>query len=656
MNSRKFMTRDKRGSLLVMTMMAAFIMAVVIAGILTYSSRMSHASLRRVRWEQARLAATNELEHLFFRWANGVNQVSAQSAEYGIFNAGLIENPDPATAETVGTQFLTTSPFLANALNTYPAIPALNLNRGLRKVKLSALGEVQSQTSGVSRTGNVKFWNAKVRAQIVDPIVGTVEARLGRRFTLQTLSATNGAIYYQRDMEYGVGGNMDIYGDILCNGNIYLGSRNGTLTIHDKIYYLNNFNGSANNTSGTQRTIDPNPPAHALAYNDGVFSTSRASQVVRMNGAENMLGFGDANDPTADPNYIATGPYAAAYPNGVNDVYRALIAPPPTDASGNPVAEDPRVKESRTYHKAGLRVKIGPGTSITVVDPATNAAPPGLNLTNVITSVRSPVWDQREGKTVNMTTVDMGQLAAAIRAAEQNSTWRFNGVFYIHDENPQGTTLNGIRIVNGTTTPNFDYNSTNTDANDEATGFTFCTDNGLYIQGDYNTAVNPTTSETNRASVMADAVTILSAGWDDSKSSLPLDPSNPSNSRTASGNVTIKSAIMSGNTPTQTDASGNYVYDAAGRLLNSSGGVQNLARFLEDWYYPNLSVTINGSLVQLFYSRYFNSSFQPSGTDYNVYIQPRTRRLEFDYALAANPPNGVPNSTTRYSRGELFEW
>ncbi len=96
----------------------------------------------------------------------------------------------------------------------------------------------------------------------------------------------------------------------------------------------------------------------------------------------------------------------------------------------------------------------------------------------------------------------------------------------------------GIRLINGTTIPGI-YDSA-TQANTR--GFTVATENGIYVKGNYNAtgvAVVPATGNTPfdqylpfntpvhiPASIVADAVTILSNGWNDAQSfSSPYDES-----------------------------------------------------------------------------------------------------------------------------------
>jgi hypothetical protein len=232
-------------------------------------------------------------------------------------------------------------------------------------------------------------------------------------------------------------------------------------------------------------------------------------------------------------------------------------------------------------------------------------------------------------------------------------------------------------------------------------------DNGVYVQGDYNKTqitINGTQYD-NPASIMGDAITAVSQGWNsgqaysasaggttvtpfsqreavESGPTLPSGPLggglfiNPADAGTTPASVgysgmTINAAILTGNTPT----SGNI----------GSGGAQNLVRMVEDWYYPytasgehgytptgtvdsqyqpsgaGMSLVLNGSLGQIFTSKYFSGAYAPGtqnglGVGNRVYIQPKSRVLTFDSVFKAGyTPAGSP-STTGFARGPFFNW
>lgn len=168
---------------------------------------------------------------------------------------------------------------------------------------------------------------------------------------------------------------------------------------------------------------------------------------------------------------------------------------------------------------------------------------------------------------------------------------------------------------------------------------TIASDNGVYIQGDYNTggsvpldvpANDPTkpgyatgtaapqaTGYTRYASaVMADAVTILSNNWKDSNASSTLS------ARIATP-TTVNTAIMAGDVPSNLNNNGI-----------ASGGAHNFPRFLENWNAINF--TYWGSLVEAYRSEEFMGTWQTG----NVYYWPN-RMWNFDTNFTTHQPPGT---------------
>jgi hypothetical protein len=207
----------------------------------------------------------------------------------------------------------------------------------------------------------------------------------------------------------------------------------------------------------------------------------------------------------------------------------------------------------------------------------------------------------------------------------------YNGVIHITDISTD-VTKDGIRLVNGRIL---------------SKDITVATDEGLYIQGDFNTGgasassvpSNGTTPGVNYASgyvvkstaVAADAVTILSNSWSDANASSQLT------SRPAS-NTTVNTGILTGNVPTNFNGSGN-----------PSGGVHNFPRFLEMWVNPSTYQEINftyyGSMVEMFQSKSFTGLWYTNNTYW-----PPNRLWNFDVRFRATPPPGTLQAT-QLSRG-----
>lgn len=194
------------------------------------------------------------------------------------------------------------------------------------------------------------------------------------------------------------------------------------------------------------------------------------------------------------------------------------------------------------------------------------------------------------------------------------------------------------RLINGSTLPGI-YDAT-TEANTK--GFTFASENGIYVRGNYNTtSVNvaggstATTSENYApqnttlhipASVVGDAVTILSNSWNDGQS---FAAPNNRNSRVAS-NTQVRFAMLAGD-----PISGHS--PSAGLTGAQNGGLINFKRYLEAWSSKRLNYA--GSLVNIF-NAFNNNAHQKCC---NTVYSPPTRDWTYDSSF--NNPSRMPPGT-----------
>ena len=204
-------------------------------------------------------------------------------------------------------------------------------------------------------------------------------------------------------------------------------------------------------------------------------------------------------------------------------------------------------------------------------------------------------------------------------------------------------------------------------------GFTVASENPVYIQGNYNSNCpvaggsdctpgntnydltwNSTTAAEpihSAASVIADAVSVLSNNWQDAGVTGGLysgslqNPTNP-------GAQSVPAA-----TPNRIAVTTYYRLAVAGgkniAFLNTSqnpefsfgmdGGIHNFLRFLEDWggtTGTQQSLNYKGSLVSLYYATYATGTFKCCNLVYN----PPNRNYVFDplFTTPANLPPGTP--------------
>lgn len=417
---------------------------------------------------------------------------------------------------------------------------------------------------------------ADVELQVISR---TVTQKVRRVFQKKVQSPWNFALFYNDVLELQPAAPLTLTGWVHSNDNLYTGSNK--LTVTDRLTTSGSWDIGYAPGDGkhTAPPTAPNYPANQPPAQEDTFQA-----------------FG------LDPKLLNTTDN-----NSDNDSFRE-IAEVPKNGANDPFASQ------RYYNQAGITVLIN-GNSKVIRNGAgavCTASSKGNDLIiyqTLTAALKNPqnFQDGREGATMSAWTVDMKPIAS--------SAMSWNNILYISDQNATGSNHTAIRLTNGDTLPK--------------DGLTFVTDNPVYIQGNWNTGANPPSSASTPdatkpmdpsyawrpSAVIADAITLLSAAWQDNNSSKGL------NQRTAS-NTTINAALVAGNVPT--GSQGN----------NYSGGAENFVRFLEDWTGKNF--TYYGSMLQLYASKYATGTWGNA----NVYA-PGTLKWSFDEKFTLNAPAGT---------------
>ena len=697
MKTNLFGRQNLRGSALLAAMIVITILSFAAAGILSYSLTTYRNSVRQATIDQAKELSDSEMENLYFEWKTEI------LAKVPIANVELTMPVGPASnaASLQGNTF----PFLTGVPSTWSVTRTLHWNQVLNTSDGSATGIMPGT---VNEIGKNFYFTAKTAATVTSPLFGTITYHSGRHFVYSSTSLFQFAVFYEGNLELAPGSNMLIQGPVATNASAYLGTVSGvTLTLASSVYYFQNYEGASDPLSGETDSItstglndpiyNPNPLSAPPAQ-----APQRANQVQKLSSQASFIGDVNVGADVLNPSY------AQAYTNpntgqvDPNEIYRAVIAPPPV-VSGTTtlLTEDPLVAASRMYNAAGILITISQATptSTPTVDIGGKQTDGSINPTaydtdfastlntGTATSVigapipnahnptqallRYPIVDPREAlngqNAVNITTLDIGNLTTAVTAAmgtDPNLAANYNGVVYVYDKTDNATvspsTLNGILLKNATTTPNFP------DSTGNPLGFTVVTNNGLYVQGDYNTTqINVSGQQVpNPSGIMGDAVTALSYGYDPTLNAYnALMPNNGlqawanRNATTSPGDtspygMTIDAAILTGNTPTNTSVSPEI----------KSGGAQNLVRLIENWYSDphGLELSITGSLGQLFSSDFFQGAWPGTGNyaalgNNPAYLQPHQRNFSYDLNFQQRTPAGSP-TTTSFHKGNFFFW
>ena len=395
-------------------------------------------------------------------------------------------------------------------------------------------------------------------------------AAVQQNFQLACIPVFQFAIFYTMDLEINPGAPMKITGKVHSNGNLY------------------------------------SAPPSTLEF---VQSVDAAGSIYTNRAPYDPTG-GTVTPPTYD---IAPVPNASSLtlPIATNNsptVVQQITQPPPP-------GEDPKspMGVARYYNECDLIVTTT-ATNVTVragywdgFQTLTNdTVATNGNSGYSFVQTNASFYDGREQKWTVTTDINVGaltnwmnsasggkplnQLASLTKGHQLNS-------IYVDDQRASGGKLTVARVSNGQTLP--------------PSGLTVATDLPLYVKGHFNapdTTVGATnTSATKPASLVGDAITVLSGNWSDAYGNNALSSRVPVN-------TSVNAAFLAGIVqPTNTTGTLHY-----------SGGVENFPRFLENW--SGYSFTYNGSMVVMYPSRSATNYWVQTGNYYNA----PNRRWAFD--------------------------
>ncbi len=263
-----------------------------------------------------------------------------------------------------------------------------------------------------------------------------------------------------------------------------------------------------------------------------------------------------------------------------------LPLPPSTDqhiiVEQGVVGDDQQARSAKYWYKSTIRYVNGTLTDSNGVV---------LNQPNVYVYQANKFWDAREGRWVDVVTVDISQMIAGNYRPS-------NGIVYITENRGDRPV---VRIVNAATLP--------------VGGLTIVTNLPMYTLGNFNSTAK------KGAALYSDALTLLSPSWNDSKSNLALNQRIPSS-------LTVNACVLTGHVATINGST-------------YSGGLENNFRFLENW--SSQTVTYRGSIIDLWFSRFATGPWS-----YGVFYTAPQRNWAYDTDLTnpANWPPGTPRVQT----------
>jgi type II secretory pathway pseudopilin PulG len=384
------------------------------------------------------------------------------------------------------------------------------------------------------------------------------------------------AIFYGLDLELHSMTVMDIRGRVHGNRNIYTYPSQTTT-----------FWADATAVGEFIKTRKPGDPAYSSSPPAGatIYKAKKDAKVATLN-----LPIGTSNTP---------------------DAVREVLFIPPTSEN-----VESALGKQRYYNKAEL-VIIVTNNAVTAFAKAPFSPtihPIAASDLSTLIATNASFTDQREGKVMKVTELDVSKIQAwslGNSSVQQaiGSSKPVNLIYVADNRTLPSSQRAAVRLIHGQTLP--------------TRGLTVATPNPMYVKGHFNQPTTShlgttNTSNTRPASLVSDALTILSNDWLDSKSTSSYT------SRDAAS-TTVNAAALTGIVET---TSGIY-----------SGGAHNLGRFLEDW--SGRTFTYNGSMVVLFSSIKATAPFQQPGG----YYEPPNRKFAFDlnFLDSTKLPPGTPD-------------
>ncbi len=569
MNMKTTVTTQKpnqTGSALMLTLVMSALALAILAGVMSWSATNTRLTYRSVQYNRSIAAAEAATQKV----ASQINRDFLSGGENLVVNnLNTYQNTVPSSSDSTYWGTWEFDDGNGNIGQTYVQRET--------EVNYIVLDSTYAGLKGYVSTYTVVS-HARDTASIQD-----VNAGVYQKLQLASIPIFQFAMYSSGEMEISCGQHFDVTGRVHSNGNLYV-EPDSTLTFESSV--------TAVGSILFQR--DPldtrHPPVGGVTY---VHPDQKAAPVAAL-----TLPIGATNTPTA---------------------VREIIEPPPA-------GEDPNSPLGRLrYYNLCDMVLIASNSGITATSGQFNNRQTSIPTNELATfvSIANSFSDARESKTVLPIDINIGNLTAwsltnsSLRPVLVGSN--LTSVYVVDCRTLPATSLGAVRVSNGLQLP--------------PSGLTVATGRPLYVWKDYN-QLNPAnlgttnTSTTRPASLVADAITILSDNWSDANSTSAVG------SRTASS-TTVNAAFLTGAVDTTL---GHY-----------SGGMENFPRFLETWGSANV-FTYNGSMIKMFPSLYATNAWNNNN---NIYSPP-TRRWAYDANF--DDPTKLPPKTPSVLKVIRGQW
>jgi hypothetical protein len=548
----------RRGHALVLTLVFAAISLLLLAAVIGRTTGSALVCERNNAYNRAVSAAESATETVFAGMARDFLNQSIDYSQLGPYRAlvpgSFVTNGWPAQYE-----------FSDNA-------GALN-QTGLISTGPSVVTNLDAPYQGLY--GIAFPFRVTSKAMQISTSAGSsrpIAAAVQQDFQLASIPVFQFLAFYSLDLEVNPSPQMTLTGKVHGNANVYLAPVTG-LEFVDTVEAVGDI----------IKDRKPDDPQHGSTKVDPTFDKGSNTNANSL-----TLPIGTNNTPA--------------------DVAKVIDPPPAGENARSPMGQQ------RYYNQVDLIVTTSPLGIVSVragLWDSSALIPPDAGLEYSFVAATNIFYDAREAKTNLVTQIDVGKFnqwltnasltsGASLNTAAQSSLGHQINSIYVDDQRVAANKLTVVRVTNGQQLP--------------PDGLTLATDLPLYVKGNYNatdlTAGSTNTVNTKPASLVGDAINILSTNWSDAKSLADL---NANMSRLAT-DTTVNAALVAGIVQT-TNSSGTKYY---------SGGLENYPRFLENW--SGRTLTYNGSMVAMFESRRAKTFWNKNAHVYN----PPIRKWAFD--------------------------
>ena len=393
------------------------------------------------------------------------------------------------------------------------------------------------------------------------------------------------AVFYTEDLEMLPGPDLTLTGRVHSNRDIYIGS-NSTFTIDSNylravgsLYQRRKDNGSL--TGGTVRAKIKGTEDFYDFENQGCLDSMGIPSVSGFDSdfsGYDINGDGDFQDEGEMEGWSTRSQelWGGTVKTGEHGL-REIVPPSVSTLKAYVDDGDGGSQKGFFHNNAGLAIRDN-HAYIGEID-VTSCLPDS-------TITETTMYDGRENQTITVTEIDMEKLGAS-------GYFPANGLLYAWRSDGDSDNPNGIRLKNGS---------------ELAGPLSVVSENPVYVWGDFNM------TDKKPASIITDAINLLSNNWDDTKTADSLPEA---------AETTINAAFLTGNQVTE---AGTY-----------NGGLENLPRFHENW--SGVPCNIRGSFVNTFSSEVGQGGWSYGGDNYTA------PQRNWDYDTDFNDFNKLPPFT-----------